>query len=503
MPLPLWGPVCAAAIVAIAIKKKVRRLAEAARSGSRKKPFTPQEVREIVFGLDRPAIFLDMADDWPALRWSAARLSDILREKSLRFRIGKRKVSTEPQFETQCDYIEGTIEQFRAWVGGSSPKRCGPFGQFDGTRFWAYADYKYLALLFDDRPENLQDVLWGDFGFPGRGGRESTLWVGSRGANTPCHIDSYGCNLVLQVEGRKRWHLFPPEDTERLYPTRIPYEESSVFSKVNVVNPDRKRHPLFSGAHPHVVTLHPGQVLFVPRHWWHYVESVDDVTVSVNSWIELDADHEARVEEAVTRLVVCAFKSAEGSAGPSHWLNPTEGEVTSHETNMEYLNRALTACRDHQRGAGPSSSSAPEVRDAPPPCKKSRGTSDWFGRYLIPVLPVGGDIDTRDTSSRASEPALEVIRDAVLEPSDNGRRGSEPALEVTRDAVLEPSGNSSPASEPALEATGDTRGDELSINSSPDSEQALEVTGDTMLDCLVDPRVMRLVARLLLQRSCR
>ena len=29
------------------------------------------------------------------------------------------------------------------------------------------------------------------------------------------------------------------------------------------------------------------QVLYVPRHWWHYVESLDAVTVSVNTWIEL------------------------------------------------------------------------------------------------------------------------------------------------------------------------------------------------------------------------
>lgn len=28
-------------------------------------------------------------------------------------------------------------------------------------------------------------------------------------------------------------------------------------------------------------------MLYVPRHWWHYVESVDPVTISVNSWIEL------------------------------------------------------------------------------------------------------------------------------------------------------------------------------------------------------------------------
>ena len=29
------------------------------------------------------------------------------------------------------------------------------------------------------------------------------------------------------------------------------------------------------------------QVLLVPRHWWHYVESIDPITVSINSWIEL------------------------------------------------------------------------------------------------------------------------------------------------------------------------------------------------------------------------
>lgn len=29
------------------------------------------------------------------------------------------------------------------------------------------------------------------------------------------------------------------------------------------------------------------QVLFVPQHWWHYVESIDPITISINSWIEL------------------------------------------------------------------------------------------------------------------------------------------------------------------------------------------------------------------------
>lgn len=44
---------------------------------------------------------------------------------------------------------------------------------------------------------------------------------------------------------RKQWILFPPWETSYLYPTRIPYEESSVFSEVNVKNPDLQQHPQF------------------------------------------------------------------------------------------------------------------------------------------------------------------------------------------------------------------------------------------------------------------
>lgn len=39
--------------------------------------------------------------------------------------------------------------------------------------------------------------------------------------------------------------MFPPWESSYLYPTRIPYEESSVFSEVNVKNPDLQQHPQF------------------------------------------------------------------------------------------------------------------------------------------------------------------------------------------------------------------------------------------------------------------
>ncbi|KAK7882675.1 hypothetical protein WMY93_028849 [Mugilogobius chulae] len=191
---------------------------------------------------------------------------------------------------------------------GRRRKRCRCVHRLPKAEYWAYADYKYIAEVFKDQPSMFEAVKWSDFGFSGRSGRESTLWIGTEGANTPCHLDSYGCNLVLQVQGRKRWHLFPPDDTSKLYPTRIPYEESSVFSRVDVLNPDLNRFKDFRGA----------RVLFVPRHWWHYVESVDlllslilhnNVYMCLYLFVE-DVDDEARVSEAVTRAVVCAFKTA-------------------------------------------------------------------------------------------------------------------------------------------------------------------------------------------------
>lgn len=53
------------------------------------KPFTPEEARMIVQFLQKPAVFLNMTKDWPALQWTVEHLSTCLTER-VRFRIGKR-----------------------------------------------------------------------------------------------------------------------------------------------------------------------------------------------------------------------------------------------------------------------------------------------------------------------------------------------------------------------------------------------------------------------------
>ncbi|NP_001003777.1 HSPB1-associated protein 1 homolog [Danio rerio] len=441
------------------------------------KPFTPEEARRIVQVLQKPAVFLNMTTDWPALHWTVEHLSACLTER-IRFRVGKRSEDMAPLFETECSYVEATIKEFLSWTANDGEPLVGAFSDYHCKEFWAYADYKYIAQLFQDKPAMFQDVVWSDFGFPGRDGRDSTLWIGTQCANTPCHLDSYGCNLVFQIQGRKRWHLFPPDDTACLYPTRVPYEESSVFSHVNVIRPDLKKFPAYGRARLYTVTLQPGQVLFVPRHWWHYVESVDPVTVSVNSWIEMDMDDEARVAEALTKTIVCAVKSSPSLDNSDQWLNPTEDGVSSHDENMQYLNLAVKACMNKKRDDIEDQPKAQAVKrdfsgvlksPASPPSLVS------FGPHLIPVhlteKPQCSSTKDSCCFSCTDSPQCQITtKDQDKLRSDNklGQRSGQSVLQDT---------------------------------GSPGGSGEMHISTNDVLECLVHPDVIALVTRLIMCRQ--
>ncbi|XP_015266356.1 PREDICTED: HSPB1-associated protein 1 isoform X2 [Gekko japonicus] len=425
--------------------------------------------------LKEPAVFYNMAFDWPALHWNATYLAKLLAGKRIRFRVGMKDMGTAPLFETECSYVEGTLEEFLAWSLREPSCSSGPFSGYEPCKYWAYADYKYIATLFEDNPEQFKDVKWSDFGFPGRDGKESTLWVGTSGANTPCHLDSYGCNLVLQVQGRKRWHLYPPEDSNFLYPTRIPYEESSVFSKVNVVNPDLKRFPQFKKAQTHMVTVNPGQ----------------------------DADHEARVEEAITRTLICAVQSADDLSTSDSWLNPTETEVTSHKTNLQYLNAAVSGCLEHQKrnktehivpgthnteGTFEDSHKRRKVQvnaDSDfklmpcesnlPTIKTKKPEKILFGQNLLKILPQSQQTNPTGTTES-------YFKDFLSE--NEGHLGK-----------LYHAGTTSVMNNDSVAFV-----DQKVPGSSASSIQAGIGTND-LLDCVLNPQVIGLVAQLLLERA--
>jgi hypothetical protein len=118
--------------------------------------------------------------------------------------------------------------------------------------------------------------------------RSSNFWIGSRGNVTRCHYD-LDDNLLCQVRGSKFIKLFPADQLARMYP-RSPLSKKSNFSRVDVMAPDLARYPRFARAESFETTLHAGEILYIPVHWFHYVESLDP-SISINHWFEVDLRH--------------------------------------------------------------------------------------------------------------------------------------------------------------------------------------------------------------------
>lgn len=102
--------------------------------------------------------------------------------------------------------------------------------------------------------------------------RYPRVFIGPKGAVTPLHRDIWGTHAWLsQLVGRKRWILFSREEAKLLY-----------NNEVNPDSPDFKRFPLLRHTHPYECVLSPGETIFVPGGWPHYVVSLDP-TISLTS----------------------------------------------------------------------------------------------------------------------------------------------------------------------------------------------------------------------------
>lgn len=120
------------------------------------KAFSPQEAQKVLQHLQTPAVFTNMAAGWPSLLWTAEHLSDRLEGKMIQFRLGRREETNAPLFETQCSFVAARLEDFLSWTGGRTGPGAGPFGQYPPSQYWAYADYKHLALLLQELPSMFQ-----------------------------------------------------------------------------------------------------------------------------------------------------------------------------------------------------------------------------------------------------------------------------------------------------------------------------------------------------------
>ncbi len=111
------------------------------------------------------------------------------------------------------------------------------------------------------------------------------LWIGNEGI-VSAHYDGAD-NLACVVAGRRRFILFPPEQTAHLYPGPLNFTPAGApTSMVNLNQPDFERYPLFKRAlaEAYSVELDASDAIFIPMLWWHHVESLEKVNALMNYW---------------------------------------------------------------------------------------------------------------------------------------------------------------------------------------------------------------------------
>ena len=107
------------------------------------------------------------------------------------------------------------------------------------------------------------------------------LWFGPGGNTSPLHYDGMN-NFFIQVYGTKQILLSNPFEFRNLYPYPW-YSKAPHSSRINVDNLDTAIYPRATKAKFIKITIHPGEMLFIPVYWWHQVYG-KDVTISINIW---------------------------------------------------------------------------------------------------------------------------------------------------------------------------------------------------------------------------
>ena len=111
------------------------------------------------------------------------------------------------------------------------------------------------------------------------------IWLGTA-SNVSSHYDTFD-NLACVFAGRRRFTLYAPELISRLYPGPIDHTMAGPPVSLAASSPSEdERFPLFREVRDQawVCELGAGDALFLPKLWWHQVESLAPLNGLINYW---------------------------------------------------------------------------------------------------------------------------------------------------------------------------------------------------------------------------
>jgi hypothetical protein len=111
------------------------------------------------------------------------------------------------------------------------------------------------------------------------------IWLG-HASNVSAHFDAVD-NVACVVAGARRFTLFPPEAIDGLYVGPIDNTMAGQPVSLAASSPqDDAKYPLFREIREQALCaeLKPGDGIYIPKLWWHQIESTASFNGLVNYW---------------------------------------------------------------------------------------------------------------------------------------------------------------------------------------------------------------------------
>ena len=237
-----------------------------------------------------PAVIRGLVSAWPVVR-SAASSPAHFREYVSQFdsgRVAEVFVGEAPiagKFYYNEDLTGFNFDRQRMSFGDALDRVVGSVGQTGGRSMYlgSVGIDDYLPGFSAQNPLPLVSPT-----------ASARIWLGHE-SNVSAHYDSLD-NLACVVTGKRRFTLFSPEVTDKLYMGPIDFTMAGQpVSLAAAADRDDPRYPRFREVRDQalVAELHPGDAIYIPKLWWHQVEATSPFNVLVNYWWDAFATADA------------------------------------------------------------------------------------------------------------------------------------------------------------------------------------------------------------------
>ncbi|KAJ3073808.1 hypothetical protein HDU98_000660 [Podochytrium sp. JEL0797] len=270
---------------------------------------------------DKPCVIRGaLVGDWPAVEaggeaeWTVDRLREVLGRRLVPVEVGAKytddegwgqKIVTgrefvdryllgvggeEGGFERDVDSSEPESNDAESNHGGdleSTRKLDGTSESSKRVKLEPHREIGYLAQhdLFAQVPSLYNEIRVPEYcylSYPSQTLHDVKIsaWFGPGNTVSPLHTDPH-MNIFAQAMGRKYLRLHAPCETPNVYP-----HEGGMLtntSQVDIEHVDHNQFPRYRDSVFEDVVLEPGDLLFMPKGWWHFVKS-GGPSFSVSFW---------------------------------------------------------------------------------------------------------------------------------------------------------------------------------------------------------------------------